>query len=47
MFGGDFGEKCIIVQFLGGRKRRKSALTQRRRERFQEEQILREAMGSF
>jgi hypothetical protein len=26
MFGTEFGEKCIIMQFLGGKKRRKNTL---------------------
>jgi hypothetical protein len=33
--GGEFGEKCIIVQFLKAEKDRKSASTQRRRDRTQ------------
>jgi len=38
MFEGDFGEKCIIMQFLGTEKDRKSVERRVRRERFEEDQ---------
>jgi hypothetical protein len=41
MFGENFGEKCIIMHFLGSEKDRKKPLTQRRRgaeKRFEGEQ---------
>jgi hypothetical protein len=39
MFGSDFGEKCIIMHFLDGEKRREKAVNveaQRRREKIEE-----------